>query len=134
MRTTAVGFGVGCAVAMAGLSVLSSTGQVRAERALEASTPQAAPGLMAFTTPAGEGRQMLVIVAPEQQVVSVYHVDVASGEIALRSVRNIQGDLAMDDFNGVRPTPGEIRQKLEHPHAPSEPLTQRPFGAGELPR
>jgi hypothetical protein len=119
---------------MAGLAVSMSTPAVWANRTLEASTPQPASELMAFTSPAGEGRQMLVIVSPQQQVVSVYHVDVASGEIALRSVRNIQGDLAMDDFNGVRPTPGEIRQKLERPHAPVEPLTQRPFGAGELPR
>jgi hypothetical protein len=43
---------------------------------------------------------------------SVYHID-GSGEISLRSVRAFHWDLMMDDFNGVSPSPREIRALVE---------------------
>ena len=36
-----------------------------------------------------------------------------SGQITLKSVRNVQGDLLMDDFNAGNPTPREIRSLLD---------------------
>jgi hypothetical protein len=44
---------------------------------------------------------------------SVYHIDRQTGEIALRSVRNVAWDLQMEEFNGVSPSPREIRSLLE---------------------
>ena len=35
------------------------------------------------------------------------------GELALKSVRNIQWDLQMTEFNGVAPLPRDIRAMLE---------------------
>jgi len=42
-------------------------------------------------------------------VLAVYHVDKATGEIALRSVRNITWDLQMVEFNSGKPLPQDIR-------------------------
>jgi hypothetical protein len=40
---------------------------------------------------------------------AVYHVDRASGEIILRSVRNLTWDLQMMEFNSGEPLPQDIR-------------------------
>ena len=56
---------------------------------------------------------MLTVVDPRQRVLSVYHIDVATGKIALKSVRNIQWDLQIDDLNNDKPLPQEIRSSLE---------------------
>jgi len=55
------------------------------------------------------GPQTVVVVDPSQRVLAVYHVDKATGEIALRSVRNITWDLQMVEFNSGKPLPQDIR-------------------------
>jgi hypothetical protein len=71
--------------------------------------------LITVATSAGDGRQQLTIVDPETRSLAVYHIDTASGEVSLKSVRNIQYDLRMIEFNGTSPLPGEIRSILEPP-------------------
>jgi hypothetical protein len=52
---------------------------------------------------------MLTIVDPRTRAICVYHVEMATGAIALKSARNIHWDLQMTDYNGVSPLPGELR-------------------------
>ncbi len=73
----------------------------------------AAGDIIALATPASEGRQLLTIVDSKQKTVAVYHVDLATGEITLSSVRQIEWDLKLSEFNSDRPLPGEIRSLLE---------------------
>ena len=54
----------------------------------------------------------VTVVDPRTRVMSVYHVDAKSGEIVLKSVRNIHWDLQMIEFNAVSPLPREIRSQL----------------------
>ena len=61
----------------------------------------------------GERSQLLTVIDPRQRVMNVYKIDGGTGKIQLMSVRNIQWDLQMTDFNGVSPLPGEIRKQLE---------------------
>ena len=56
-----------------------------------------------------EGRQQVTVVDPRRQVMAVYHIDRNTGAINLRSVRSVQWDLVMEDFNSGSPTPREIR-------------------------
>lgn len=70
-------------------------------------------GLVTLATPAGENRQQITVIDPRTRAMAVYHVDTTTGEIVLRSVRNIQFDLQMIEFNGTKPLPGEIRAVLE---------------------
>ena len=62
---------------------------------------------------AGGGSPLLTVVDPTLHVVAVYSIAPGSGEITLRGVRNFHYDLQMDEFNGVSPTPGEIRSLLQ---------------------
>jgi hypothetical protein len=70
-------------------------------------------GLIALATAAGETRQQITVIDPQMHVLSVYHIDLASGEVSLKSVRNIHWDLQMSEFNGTNPLPKEIRSTLE---------------------
>ena len=63
---------------------------------------------------AGEGRpHTLVVVDERQRTVGVLHIDATTGEITLKSVRNINWDLQMTDFNSNSPLPQDIRKGLE---------------------
>ena len=69
--------------------------------------------LIALTTPVGDKSQLLTVIDQRQRVIGVYHIDLPTGKIALRSVRNITWDLQMTEFNGENPLPREIRMLLE---------------------
>ncbi len=69
--------------------------------------------LIALSSPAAEGRQQVVVIDPRLRSMSVYHIESATGEIALKSVRRFHWDLEMEEFNGQRPLPREIRAMLE---------------------
>lgn len=69
--------------------------------------------MIALSTPTQQGPQLLTIVDAKQRTVAIYHVDAATGEIALRSVRQIEWDLKLSEFNSDSPLPGEIRSLLE---------------------
>jgi hypothetical protein len=106
MRATAIGvvLGVGLVVAAGG-----APSDDRASRFQS----NGGAGLITSTVPAGEDRQLLTIIDPAAKVVGVYHLDLTTGEITLKSVRNITWDLQMLEFNGTIPSPREIRSQLE---------------------
>ena len=69
-----------------------------------------ADSLVVLSFDLGDGRQQVTMVDPRQRAIAVYHVDKASGGIALKSVRSVQWDLLMEDFNSAgAPTPGDVR-------------------------
>lgn len=79
-----------------------------------ARVPLAAAGdLMAFSSDSGTGPAQVTLIDVKTRVMCVYHVDRTTGAIELKSVRNVQWDLLMEEFNGVRPLPREIRDLLE---------------------
>lgn len=79
----------------------------------------------AFAVPAGGGQtqwQILenpngphaaLIFDPVRQVFAVYHVDSASGQIMLKSVRNLSADLQLPQFNSSNPAPKDIQEMLD---------------------
>jgi hypothetical protein len=69
--------------------------------------------LIAFSVSADEGVQQITLIDPESRAMSVYHVKTATGEIALKSVRRFHWDLQMEEFNGGKPFPRDIRSLLE---------------------
>jgi hypothetical protein len=110
MRTTVIGMVIGAGLLLALWAVIPQSGQVYAERPNVPS--QEAGGLITLTTPAGDNRQLLTVVDPRQQVISVYQLNLTNGEIELKAVRRIEWDLQMDEFNGVSPLPRDIRSML----------------------
>ena len=109
MRIAAVGVLVVCVLAGLLAALVPSVGF--------AQRPSQSPGgsstLITVATPAGEHRQQLTVVDSDTRTLAVYHIDTTSGEISLKSVRNINYDLRMIEFNGTSPLPREIRSLLE---------------------
>jgi hypothetical protein len=58
------------------------------------------------------GQQLLLLIDPQRRILGSYHVDATTGQIALRSVRNIRWDLELDEFNGTEPSPEKIQALL----------------------
>jgi hypothetical protein len=108
MRTVVFG-----AVAAVGLSLLvvgvSEVAGVGASPAVVG----AGMDLITLATPVGDQRQQLTLIDARTRVIGVYHVDNATGEIALKSVRNFSSDLQMSEFNTANPLPHEVRSILE---------------------
>lgn len=69
-------------------------------------------GLTALAGPVVDGQQLIVVIDEERRIMGSYHVDIKSGQIALRSVRNFRWDLEMDQFNGTEPSPEKIQALL----------------------
>lgn len=68
--------------------------------------------IIALNKQLGDGRQQVVLIDPKARVIGVYHIS-PTGQITLQGVRNAQYDLLMDEFNGVSPSPREIRSLLQ---------------------
>ena len=69
-------------------------------------------GMIALNLDGNDQVDLVALVDPEARVMSVYQIDRTSGEITLRSVRNVTWDLRLDEFNGTRPTPREVRAQV----------------------
>jgi hypothetical protein len=85
----------------------------RADLAIADSVGQSRGDLITLSNQLGEDRTELTVIDPRMRVIGVYHIDHGSGEIGLKSVRNINWDLQMIHFQSGRPLPQEIRSLLE---------------------
>ncbi len=97
---------------------LSAYGQppkpLQAQPVLPSRLPMAAAGdLMAFSSETTTGPSQVTLIDVKTRAMCVYHVDRSTGQIELKSVRNFHWDLLMEEFNGVRPLPREIRALME---------------------
>ncbi|MCR9119991.1 MAG: hypothetical protein NXI22_23895 [bacterium] len=93
----------------------ANTQAVPAQAAAPASTPTqvtAGSGLIVTSTVI-EGKQQLTLIDPVTRAISVYHI-ASDGRLTLKSVRDAQWDMQIDDYNGATPSPREIRALL-HP-------------------
>lgn len=104
------------------VSVFASAGlavprEVISDRSNSGSGHRAAGSLemLALSSELSDGSQQLVLIDPRDKSLVVYHIARGTGQISLKSSRNIQYDLQMDDFNGGNPSPQEIRSLLGHP-------------------
>ncbi len=73
----------------------------------------ASEGVIALTVPGDAEHHGLIVVDATRQTVAVYHVHDETGQIALKSVRQIGWDLELTDFNSDSPLPGQIRSLLQ---------------------
>jgi hypothetical protein len=115
MRGWMGGILVGCSVCGALLVGLADAQAPRPASFERSSQDRVASSneLMALSHDSGDGRQQITIVDPRQKVMAVYHVDRATGALALKSVRNLQWDLQIEDYNSASPAPRDIRALRE---------------------
>lgn len=111
MRSAMLGTLLGAGVVVAWVGSWDSGREAYAERP---TTVYAAAGsdLIAVPAETADG-QVLTVIDTRQRVMSVYRIEGGTGKIALLSVRNIQWDMQLTEFNGEHPLPQEIRRLLE---------------------
>jgi hypothetical protein len=118
MKRVILGTLVSLGLVMVAVATAQQRGEFAPQRGPMAAAPTpttAAAGteLIVLSSTTGDGVQVLTVVDPRQRAVSVYHIELATGKIALKSVRNIQWDLRITDFNNVDPSPQQIQSQLE---------------------
>ncbi|MCC7086395.1 MAG: hypothetical protein IT427_15440 [Pirellulales bacterium] len=112
MKATAFGLIGGTVFALAFWSVVGRGQPAAAEH----SVYQPSGDLIALSTMIEVDRQavqQIAVVDPRTRTMSVYHIEPKSSAIKLKSVRNIEADLQMPEYNAVEPLPKEIRAMLE---------------------
>lgn len=109
-----VGLGL-CGSLVIAVSLLASAWDTAfAQRSLTAEqVHRPESSLIALSFAAGEKLQQVAVVDPAKRVIGVYHIDAATGQVELKSVRKIEWDLEMVQFNGTDPLPEEIRSLME---------------------
>ncbi|NDC64629.1 MAG: hypothetical protein EBZ59_11740 [Planctomycetia bacterium] len=113
------------------LGALCVSGLVAASVAT-AQRPAAPTGLAAggqlwiSATPIDNTRQLLIVIDPAAKNAAVYHVDAATGTLALKSTRDISWDLLVGDFNAQEPKPAALRKMLEIGRGPQPEGQGRP--------
>jgi hypothetical protein len=114
MKCVMLGALLGVGLVMAAVAAAEQRGDVLVQRAAPA-TPAPATGTELIVVPTSVGdKQVLTVVDPRQRALSVYHIDLATGKITLKSVRNIQADLQIDCLNNDEHLlPQEIRSSLQ---------------------
>jgi len=114
MRGWIGGVILGLAVLVAGVVGFADAQAPRAvshDRSVQGAA--SSPDLLALSHDGGDGRQQITIIDPRQRVMAVYHVDRSSGALQLKSVRNLQWDLLIEDYNSGTPAPRDIRALKE---------------------
>jgi hypothetical protein len=59
------------------------------------------------------GVRLRTVPFTRQRVLAVYHVDRATGALSLKSVRHLQWDLLIEDYNSDKPTPREVHALVQ---------------------
>lgn len=120
MRAAMAGVIVGASLVWAALWLAPDRSQVQAQAPAATAGGAALPSggsagqeIIAFTSSVGDKQQQLLVLDPRQRVLGVYHIDTQSGQIALKSVRQIHWDLQIAEFNCVAPLPREVRLMLD---------------------
>jgi hypothetical protein len=113
MKRAILGALLGAGLVAVAVGLCGRRSEVFAQHAAPNQPVVAGGELIAIPTADGDKAQLLTVIDPRQQAIGVYRVDLGSGRVTLLSVRNIQWDLQMTEFNGVNPLPGEIRSQLK---------------------
>jgi hypothetical protein len=114
MRSTVLGVVLVAGLVAVAMGAMPAHSQVAPQGATPGQVA-AADDQMIVASTVVEGRyQQLVVLDPNQKSLAVYHVDLSTDTIELRSVRNITWDLQMTHYNGKKPLPSEIQSILEH--------------------
>lgn len=113
MKRAVLGTLLGVGLMTAAAAVAEQRSDIFGQRTTPAPTAATGSELVVIPVSLGDKGQMLTIVDPRQRVVGVYHIDLATGKITLKSVRNIQWDLQMTYLNNESPLPQEIQSLLE---------------------
>jgi hypothetical protein len=113
MRAAMLGALIGAGLVVAAVGATSDGGGGLADPRAPYASVKPSGELIALAATVDGKHQQLTVIDPKLRTISVYHVELATGSIELRCVRNIHWDLQMECFNGSGLLPPEIRSMLE---------------------
>jgi len=64
------------------------------------------------TATLSNGTQQVILIDPSKMTLVVYHIEPTKGDVQLKSVRKIDADFSLEEFNLSEPTPSTIRKNL----------------------
>lgn len=70
-----------------------------------------ADNTVVMTVPTEAGQRVIVFDKTSYSL-AAYDIDTLGGRIALRSVRQVQWDMGLEDFNSLPPKPAEVRAMM----------------------
>jgi hypothetical protein len=103
---------VGAGLAIAALAGRGSLEPVFGQYGAAGQLPTVGSELIAHVTAADGQPLTITVVDPVERWIGIYQVNSASGEISLKSARNITWDLKLPEYNSGKPLPQEIRNGL----------------------
>ncbi len=109
MKTILLGALAGVLVAATGLIAFPGNGEAQIRPPAVQRPAGFNDGLIALSETVDGRYQQVTVIDPLSRTMCVYHIELASGEIALRSVRKIHWDMQMTDFNGTKPLAQEVK-------------------------
>jgi len=77
------------------------------------SQPAELPKWFVDVVPLSPQIRVITIVDTEAKRIAMYRQDMTNGDLTLLSVRNIQPDLMLDQYNARSPLPDELRQEIQ---------------------
>lgn len=113
MTKTLLGALLGAGLVMAAVAVWVQPTAVYAQRVAANSASGGEPGVIAFSTPAPDGANLVTVIDSRQRAMAVYRIDALTGKIKLLSARNITWDLQLMQLNSESPQPQDIRSMTE---------------------
>lgn len=113
MRKALLGAVVVAGVVMAAASAAPERADLLVPRAGVTQSVAAGGEMTVVSTIVGDRFQQLTVIDPKTKAISVYQVELGSGNVRLCCVRNIHWDLQLMHYNGDAPLPREIQSLLE---------------------
>lgn len=83
-----------------------------ANRAVAPAQVASAGSSMMASVILANGFQQIALVDHAKSTMAVYHIDPSSGDIQLKSVRRLDADFALEEYNLSQPTPSTIRKNV----------------------
>jgi len=113
MRMVLLGGLIGAGLAIAAVGATPDRRELVGQRLAPHQAATSSGELIALSATVDDQYQLVTVIDPKLRSMSVYHVELASGDIQLRCVRDICWDLQLESFNGKGLSPPEIRSMLE---------------------
>jgi hypothetical protein len=113
MRTAVLGALMGAGLVIAAAAAAPERSNLLGQRGATSPAVGAGGEMVAFSCVVGDRYQQVTVLDPKLKALSVYHIELATGNVKLCCVRNIHWDLQMMHYNGDRPLPRDIQSLLE---------------------
>jgi len=112
MRMVLLGGLIGAGLAIAAVGATPDRGELFDPRPAPRQAATSSSELIALSAALDDQHQLVTVIDPKLRSMSVYQVELASGDIKLCCVRDIRWDLQLESFNGKGLLPNEIRSML----------------------